>query len=74
METKSQASQMGAFQKLVWTTKDGTPYFGINGHTMIKCEGVSTPEQATGHLQEAVSAGAQIVFLNLRPGIHHIKF
>lgn len=64
--------------------KDGTEYSGIMGSFMVRdvkaepSDGDFVPavwsssEEATGHLREALDSGLGLVYLNLRPGYHHV--
>lgn len=68
------------------TMNDGTVYSGVLGHfTVIDSPGpdedlgggrmlpLASVDDAAGHLKEALSNGFELLKLNLRPGMHHIK-
>jgi hypothetical protein len=73
----------------IWEAADGTQYRGLDGHfTVVEWGWAGRPmlayapepgnvledaSKAVGHLKEAMAAGFELVCLNLRPGVHHVR-
>lgn len=85
MTTFAKLPQFYGMGNQSWTTSDGTTYMGVLNNFNIrevkeeaKAYGelpttIESKEEAVGHLKEALDAGFELLYLNLRPGWHHVR-